>query len=106
MVTVEQFDFGVDQHSKRAVHLFQFTNRTRPDGLQVSISTWGAAVVSVLAPDRHGTVAEVTLNYRDLPSLQKQTAYYGATIGRVVSHPGLSMLLLANGAACAVVPKM
>ena len=77
-MTVERLVFGVDKQSKRAVHLFRWANTSRPDGLEVSVSSWGATVVSVRAPDRDGAVEEVTLNHRGLAGIQQQTAYYGA----------------------------
>eukprot|EP01047_Picozoa_sp_COSAG01_P036697 COSAG01_NODE_2876_length_6927_cov_482.724810_5_plen_527_part_00 len=63
-----------------AVYLYRLRS---PNGLRVGVTTWGATVVSVCAPDRDGVVEEVTLNYRDLAGIRKQAAYYGATIGRV-----------------------
>jgi hypothetical protein len=83
-VTVAREEFGVDAESKATIFLYRWRN-SRPDGLEVAVSTWGATVVSVRSADRQGNLAEVTLNHSDLRAIQMQRNYYGATIGRVAS---------------------
>jgi len=68
----------------RQVDLFTLSGG---DGVEVSIITYGAAVQSVLAPDRDGRRANVALGF---PALRDYTAntghYFGATIGRYANR--------------------
>ena len=52
------------------------------DGMSVSISERGAALVSWLAPDRYGKAADVLLGYADPAQYRDNTAYFGAVVGR------------------------
>jgi aldose 1-epimerase len=66
------------------VDLFTLTGG---DGVEVSIITYGAAMQSVLAPDRNGSRANVALGF---PALRDYTAnsghYFGATVGRYANR--------------------
>ncbi len=55
--------------------------------LCVRVTNYGARVVSIEAPDRHGNLADVVLGY-DLPSqyILETTTYLGATIGRYANR--------------------
>ncbi|GGJ70061.1 aldose epimerase family protein [Deinococcus aquiradiocola] len=56
--------------------------------LTVQLSEYGARIVRVLAPDRHGTPGDVTLGHDTLaPYLNpEQTPYFGATVGRYANR--------------------
>jgi len=57
------------------------------EGVEVSIITYGAAVQSVLAPDRNGTRANVALGFPALRSYTANTGhYFGATVGRYANR--------------------
>jgi aldose 1-epimerase len=53
------------------------------DGLQVDIADYGGTVVRLLAPDRAGKLADVTLGFNSVEPYPKQSPYFGALIGRV-----------------------
>lgn len=55
--------------------------------LRVRVTNFGARLVSIEAPDRHGVMGDVVLGY-DLPELyiRDQTTYLGATIGRYANR--------------------
>ncbi|HZV85733.1 MAG TPA: aldose epimerase family protein [Brevundimonas sp.] len=55
-------------------------------GVQVRILTLGAAIQSVLAPDRAGSLADVALGFADLSGYLDQSAYIGVTVGRVANR--------------------
>lgn len=55
-------------------------------GLAVTITNYGATIVSVRMPDKHGTLEEINLNYSTLDQIVTATAYYGATVGRVANR--------------------
>ena len=51
--------------------------------LTVQITNFGAHVVSIQAPDRHGNKADVVLGYKDLAGyLQDKKTYMGSIVGR------------------------
>jgi aldose 1-epimerase len=51
--------------------------------LQVRITTFGARVVSIEAPDRHGVKGDVVLGYKDLAQYEADKGtYFGAIVGR------------------------
>ncbi|MGA7157895.1 MAG: aldose epimerase family protein [Acidobacteriaceae bacterium] len=51
--------------------------------LTVKIATFGARVVSIMAPDRNGKMADVVLGYDDVGQYEKDTStYFGSIVGR------------------------
>lgn len=48
----------------------------------MKVSDHGATLVSLLVPDRDGAMRDVVLGYDDAASYEKNTCYFGATIGR------------------------
>ncbi len=85
----------------KEVWLFTLSNK---NGLKVTISDFGATVVAVEVPDRHGQLADVVLGLDNLESYQKGTAFLGVTVGRVANRirdakfklEGKEYLLAAN----------
>jgi aldose 1-epimerase len=55
-------------------------------GMQVRIITYGASIQSVLAPDRQGRPADVTLGHEALEPYLRRPQYFGATVGRVANR--------------------
>ncbi len=66
-----------------SVELFTFTREGAPT---VSITNLGGHVVSILAPDRAGRVADVTLGYRDFAGYLGDTSYFGSLVGRYANR--------------------
>lgn len=66
---------------ERPVTLYTLTT---PGGVQAQISTHGGALISLLTPDRNGTLGDVVLGHDHLePYFSRDTApYFGALIGR------------------------
>lgn len=77
MTTVERQPWGTAR-TGQAAELWTLTSAN----LVVSITTFGARVVSILAPDRDGTPAEVTLGYDDIAGYERDRSYFGAVVGR------------------------
>lgn len=50
--------------------------------LEVEISEFGASIISIKTPDRHGKIVDVVLGYNDIEKYKRQTKYIGATVGR------------------------
>jgi aldose 1-epimerase len=63
----------------QAVDLYVLTNK---NGMEVAITNYGGAVVSVKVPDRKGKMADVVLGYDSLDGYVNDKAYFGALIGR------------------------
>ena len=55
-------------------------------GLRVTITNYGGAIVSLLAPDRAGTPADVVLGYDQLGGYLKGRAHFGALCGRFANR--------------------
>jgi aldose 1-epimerase len=69
--------------SGEAVELFTLS---RPGAPVVGITNWGGYVVSLVAPDRVGKMADVTLGYADLAGYLKDRSYYGCLVGRYANR--------------------
>ncbi len=53
------------------------------NGVQLELISYGAAVRTLLVPDKNGNKADVVLGYDDLAGYQADICYFGATIGRI-----------------------
>ncbi len=69
-------DWGTTQKGEK-VQLFTLTGK---GGMVARISSFGAVVVDLMVPDRHGKLTDVVLGYDDLPSYEKG-GVYSALIG-------------------------
>lgn len=54
--------------------------------MQASIITYGAAIQSVIVPDRAGALVDVALGYPTLEGYLSKSEYFGATVGRVANR--------------------
>lgn len=50
--------------------------------LEVEISEFGASIISIKTPNRHGKIVDVVLGYDDIEKYKRQTKYIGTTVGR------------------------
>jgi aldose 1-epimerase len=67
----------------QAVELFTLSREGAPT---VAVTSHGAYIVSILAPDRQGKAADVVLGYRELPGYLGDTGYLGAVVGRYANR--------------------
>ncbi len=67
----------------REAHLFTLKNDS---GMAVTITDFGATIVSIVVPDRNGMFADVTLGYDDLRGYVSDTAYLGCVVGRYANR--------------------
>jgi aldose 1-epimerase len=65
------------------IHLYVLTNK---NGMQASITNFGARLVSLKVPDRNGKLADVVLGYSSVAGYLKDTAYFGAIVGRYANR--------------------
>src|SRR5258708_20937448 len=61
------------------IDLYSLTNKK---GMEVSITNFGATVVTLRVPDRAGKPADVVLGFDTLEGYESGKAYFGATVGR------------------------
>lgn len=67
----------------RGAHLFTLKNDS---GMTVTITDFGATIVSIMVPDRNGAFADITLGYDDLQGYVSDTAYLGCVVGRYANR--------------------
>lgn len=81
-ITAKSF-FTIDTGEKA----FLYTLKNARD-VEVGISSFGGAIVSVLVPDRNGGFADVVLGFDDYEGYKSKTYYLGAMIGRCCNRIG------------------
>lgn len=67
----------------RDVHLYTLED---PSGFRADIINYGGIIVRLMAPDRAGRLADVTLGYDDLESYLERGRNFGALVGRVANR--------------------
>ncbi len=82
---VQKSDFG--KVDGQQIYLYTLKNS---HGMEVAITNYGAAVVSIKVPDNKGNVADVALGYDDVQGYINDKSYFGATAGRYANR-------IANG---------
>lgn len=81
-MTVKQF--GVTPDNK-PIHLYTLDNGS---GLKVAITDYGAAIVSIEAPDRANQPADVVLGFDSAEGYLGQHPYFGVIVGRYGNRIG------------------
>jgi aldose 1-epimerase len=61
---------------------------TSAKGLRARITNYGAILVSLEVPDRHGKLDDITLGFESLDKYIGQKVYFGATVGRYANRIG------------------
>ena len=69
--------------SGEAVELFTLSRGGAPT---VAITSYGGFIVSIVAPDRTGARADVTLGYKDLAGYLGDGSYFGCLVGRYANR--------------------
>ena len=67
----------------RSAGLYILRNR---NGMEVHLTDYGAAIVSIIVPDRNGKRRDVVLGYADVSGYENGGASIGATVGRVANR--------------------
>jgi aldose 1-epimerase len=79
---VKKSDFG-KMPDGQAVDLYTLTNK---NGVQVAITNYGGIIVSILAPDRNGKMADVVLGFDNLKGYLGTQPFFGALVGRYANR--------------------
>lgn len=70
--------FGVTAKGREAT-LYTFTNKY---GMSMSVTDFGATLVSVMVPDRDDEMTDVVLGYDDVKGYEDGGLFFGASVGR------------------------
>lgn len=70
--------FGITKDGQEAT-LFSMENKR---GMTVTVSDYGATLVSLLVPDSGGNLRDVVLGYDDVSGYESGGAFFGAIVGR------------------------
>src|SRR5882724_10375286 len=76
--SMKKKSFGKLADGKEAT-LYILTNK---NGVEVSITDFGATVVSIKTPDRNGNLGDIVAGYESAAQYEDGKNYFGATIGR------------------------
>lgn len=75
------FEYQIDGKN---THLFILRNAC---GMYVALTDYGARIVSILVPDKHGNLTDVALGFDSIKGyLDAYEVYHGATIGRYANR--------------------
>ena len=78
MIKIEKKVFGVTKDKKTSM-LYTLKN---DNGMTLCVTDYGAAVVSVVVPDKYGNPTDVVLGYKSLSDYEAGKIFMGATVGR------------------------
>jgi aldose 1-epimerase len=81
-ITVKSFGQLAD-----GTHAHLYTLQS-PSGLRADITDFGATVVNLFVPDKHGALTDVSLGFDNVAAYQSRSPYFGATIGRYGNRIG------------------
>ncbi len=79
----------------KPVNLYILSNQ---QGIQATVSDYGATLVGLTASDRKGVLADIVLGFDTIHEYAHDNDYFGATVGRVANRlkPGFTL----DGIAC------
>jgi aldose 1-epimerase len=56
------------------------------EGVEVDVTNYGATLVSIRVPDRHGNFADITAGYDNVAGYEAGRSYFGGTVGRYANR--------------------
>ncbi len=77
-INMNKESFGTSKDG-RAVFVYTLENKA---GMKVRVTDYGAALVSIVVPDRAGTMRDILLGFDNVTGYENHTAYFGAVVGR------------------------
>jgi aldose 1-epimerase len=81
-MSLEKTSYGT-MADGREVDLYIMTNA---NGLEARLISYGATLVSMKTPDRDGNISDITLGFDTIAEWEKDTCYFGATVGRCANR--------------------
>ena len=89
-MAIEKNSFG-KMPDGTEVYKYTLTNK---NGVSASFITLGGVWVSMVVPDKDGSMADVVLGYDDLDSYRRNPAHFGAPIGRNANRIGGAVITI------------
>ncbi len=83
-MSITKTAFGTTTDGKTA-DLYRLQNAS---GASVTVTSFGARIVSICVPDRDGSLRDVTLGYDTLAGYEADRAHFGGVVGRVANRIG------------------
>jgi aldose 1-epimerase len=83
-MTIQKQAFG-KLSDGTAIDLYSIKNS---NGVEARITNWGAILVALLAPDRNGQLADITVGHDNLAGLAGPNPHFGAVCGRYANRIG------------------
>src|ERR1700680_4157680 len=80
--SMQKQSFGKTEDGQQ-MDLYTLANK---NGMKVTITNFGASVVSIVVPDKEGKIADVVLGYDDVSGYESGKASIGATTGRYANR--------------------
>ena len=71
-------DFGITREGYKT-HIYTYTDNS---GMQISVTDYGASLISVIVPDKNGKMRDVVLGYDTVTGYERQIQCVGSVIGR------------------------
>lgn len=99
-MTIAKRPFG-QTHDGTPVDLYTLTNS---NGLHSTITNYGGKIVTLTAPDRHGTLADVVLGFDHLEEYLQPNPFFGTIVGRCANRMGNARFAL-NGVEYYLTPN-
>jgi aldose 1-epimerase len=81
-MSIDKSPFGKTKDGQE-ITLYTIRNR---HGLLLKMMNYGATVVALETPDRHGKVANITLGFDKLDGYLERHPYFGSTVGRYANR--------------------
>jgi aldose 1-epimerase len=67
------------------IDVYRYT-LTNANGMQVAILTYGGIIQSIMVPDRHGALSNVTLGFDNIEDYVNKNQYFGCITGRYANR--------------------
>ncbi|MGC2722002.1 MAG: hypothetical protein WA209_20640, partial [Candidatus Acidiferrales bacterium] len=83
-LTVQKLSFGTAPDGQ-AIDIYTLKNSK---GMEAKITNYGATLVSLIVPDRHGKMDDVVLGFDSLDGYVNLRTFFGGTIGRYGNRIG------------------
>ncbi|GMI99210.1 hypothetical protein like AT3G47800 [Hibiscus trionum] len=91
-VNGEKIEYHIGK-SKEKIGIYELKN----GNMSVKFTNWGATIMSLVIPDKHGKPGDVVLGYDRVKDYKNDTTYFGSVVGRVANRIGGAKFSL-NGA--------
>ncbi|XWS32849.1 hypothetical protein CRYUN_Cryun22dG0025400 [Craigia yunnanensis] len=84
LLLVVSFCFVSGSPPKEAIGIYEL----KKGDMSVKFTNWGATIISVVLPDKHGKLGDIALGYKSVTDYMNDTTYFGALVGRVANRIG------------------